>query len=266
MRPFVGPMPFRLFRTPAPRRVMGQGPFVEVKPDITIQSPNIAPVVNIELGSLPLSIGLFAGSAVLFYMKGQVPEGWPKTVSLLGGAGLAAAGIMNLVAPKLLANESKPAVPTATAPAPLPPAAGPVIPGGAGPAGPQAYSASNAQAFDNVTGRISTPADFSTVDIWPWSTSYPVRIQLSNASSAPVTFELELTAEEDPAPVGAKTFSSLPVQVSLNPGQIKDVDVNMPITSWGSLVDYVDIMLTARKRRAPGEAAQLVDTRSFVVE
>jgi len=56
-------------------------------------------------------------------------------------------------------------------------------------------------------------------------------------ASAPVTFELELTAEEDPAPVGAKTFSSLPVQVSLNPGQIKDVDVNMPITSWGSLVD-----------------------------
>jgi hypothetical protein len=121
-------------------------------------------------------------------------------------------------------------------------------------------------AFENVTGRISSPADFSTVDVPFYRSSYPVRVQLMNGAQVPVTFELELTAEEDPAPVGGHVTSALPIQVSLGPGQVKDVDVVMPIADWGSFVDYSDVVLTARKRRVPGESAQLLDTRSFVLE
>lgn len=266
---FLGAVPirqvgYRPVHAATPR--LGQGPWVEVRPDIKIESPKIAPVINLELGGLPLSIGLFAGSALAFYLRRQLPQGFPQTAALVGGAVLAAGGIINLLLPKAQAAEAAKAqaqVPGAPSPIQLP---APVVPGGAGPAGPQSYSPSNTMAFENVTGRIVTPADFATVNIGWFKKSYPVRVQFLNSAQVPVTFELELTADEEPAPFGNPVTSTLPVQVSLGPGQVKDVDVDMPIGDWGTLVEYSDVILTARKRRAPGEAAQLVDTRSFVLE
>lgn len=241
---------------------MAQAPYVQVSPQVTIEKPTISTPINIELGGLPLSLGLFAGSGVVFLLRSALPKGWPQTAALVGGAALATAGIVNLVLPKKTAAPAPagPAAPT-FGPAPAPSGAG----GGAvGPA--PSYKPPIESAFETVTGRISSPADFSTVDIQPWATSYPVRVQLDNRpSSVPVTFELELTAEEDPQPVGKSALSTLPVQVTLNPGEVRDVDLNMPIATWGALQTYVDIVLTARKRRAPGEASQLIDQRSFNV-
>lgn len=243
------------------RPFVGQAPWIEVRPDIKIEKPTIAPVINIELGGLPLSIGLFLGSGLTFLLRTALPEGWPKTVALVAGSGLAVAGIVNLALPKAEAA-APPSAPLPGAPQAPGPAPAPLAPGGA----PAPYSPSEAVAFDAVTGRISSPADFTTVDIGPFAKSYPVRVQLHNPSQAPVTFELELTADEDPSPVGSSMVASLPVQVSLGPGQVRDVDVAMPIVTWDTWVDYVDIVLTARKRRAPGESARMLDSRSFVIE
>lgn len=265
---FLGAVPMRrpAYRPAyAPRPRLAQGsPWIEVRPEIKIESPKIAPVINLELGGLPLSLGLFAGSGLVFLLRPQLPEGWPKTVALVAGAGLAVAGITNLVLPKAKAAEAKPSTPQGLpGGAPLP---APAAPGEAGPAGPQSYSASNAMAFGNVTGRIVSPADFSTVNIGWFKKSYPVRVQFLNSAQVPVTFELELTAEEDPSPIGEHASIVHPVQVSLAPGQVKDVDVSMPIADWGKLVLYSNVILTARKRRVPGEEAQLIDMRSFVLK
>jgi hypothetical protein len=265
-RAFLGAVDLRPYRPVHAGKHVGQsGPFVEVRPNINIESPKIAPVINVELGGLPLSIGLFAGSALTFYLKSHLPEGWPRTTALVTGAALAALGITNLMVPKARASEAQktsPAAPPGPAPMPAPSAPG----GAAAASSPQAYSASNAMAFENVTGRIVHPAEYSTIGVGWFKKSYPVRVQLMNSSSVPVTFELELTADEDPAPVGDPVVSSLPVQVSIDAGQVKDVDVEMPIADWGNLVDYSDVILTARKRRVPGEPAQMIDMRSFVLE
>jgi len=244
---------------PLYRPRMAQSPYVQVSPQVTIEKPTISTPINIELGGLPLSLGLFAGSGVTFLLRSAMPKGWPQTVALVAGAALAVAGVLNLVVPKKAAAPA-PAGPPSFGPAPAPSAAGGAA---VGPA--QSYRPPLESAFEGVSGRISSPADFSTVDIQAWSTSYPVRIQLQNPASVPATFELELTGEEDPQPVGKSATSVLPVQVTLNPGEIRDVDVNMPIATWGALQAYVDILLTARKRRGPGEPAQLIDQRSFNV-
>lgn len=251
------------WRMPMYRPRMAQAPYVQLNPQVTIEKPTISTPINIELGGLPLSLGLFAGSGIVFLLRTALPKGWPQTVALVGGAALAIGGLVNLVLPKKAAAAPAPGGPAAPSygPPPAPSAAG----GASAGSGPS-YKKPIAAAFDDVTGRISSPADFSTVDIAPWASSYPVRVQLDNSKSAvPVTFELELTAEEDPQPVGKSATSVLPVQVTLNPGEVRDVDLNMPIATWGALQTYVDIMLTARKRRAPGEDAQLIDQRSFNV-
>jgi hypothetical protein len=92
-----------------------------------------------------------------------------------------------------------------------------------------------------------------------------VQVQLHNPTDKTVTFDLLLSAEEDPN-VGGETTSSISVQVTLGPGEIRNIPVNMPITSWGALVDYVDVVLTVSKRRVPGEAAHKLDFKSFVIE
>lgn len=240
------------------RRSLSQ--LVEVRPDITIESPTIAPVINLEMGGLPLSIGLGMGSALTFLIRTALPQGWPQTVALVAGSGLAVAAVVNMVMPKAEAAPAGPPPPGA----PRPPGVAPVPlePG----AVTRPYVPSTVAAFENVTGRIASPADFATIDIGWFATSYPVRVQLHNPSSVPVTFELELVAEEEPAPVGSPALSTLPVQVSMGPGEVKNVDVAMPIATWDTLVDYAEIILTARKRRAPGESAQRLDFKSFVVE
>ena len=272
---FLGSVPMRPAYKPdfkSPR--LSQGAWVDVnpdfnidvKPEIKIDKPTINTPINIDLGGLPLSAGLFAGSALSFYMKGQVPEGWPQTLALLAGAGLAVAGVTNLMIPKAKASEAPKA---ASEQAPGVPAALPGRPPRAPVGAPVTnvpYSAPDSMAFNAVTGRIIQPGEYSTVDIPFWGGSYNVRIQLLNSSFVPVTFELELEAAEEPHPTGAPVTSSASQQVSIPAGLTEVVTISMPIASWDSLVDYSDIILTARKRRGPGEGAEILDMRSFVIE
>ena len=259
-----------LDRPPIPRLVpfapawrMGQ--FIKVEPP-QIHTRIEAPI-KIELGGLPLSIGLFAGSGLTFLVRTALPEGWPQTAALVAGAGLAVAGVVNLAMPKAEAQTPAAAAPGPTpAGMPAPSAPAPVAPGEAAAAPAPGSSPSEKLAFANVTGRIVYPSETSTVDLWPWSKSYPVRVQLHNPTQVPATFELELSAEEDPHPTGSPAVSSLPVQVSLAPGQVRDVDISMPIATWDALVDYVNVDLTVKKRRVPGEPAERLDFRFFVIE
>lgn len=235
---------------PAPRR-LGQA-FVEVKPQVSV--PISAPI-SIELGKLPLSIGLFAGSAAVFLIRTALPEGWPKGVALAGGALLAVGGVTNLLLPK---SAAAPAVP-----------AGPTPPPQGAPGAPVAqvpYAASEALAFGNIVGSIVSPAQSTTVNIGPVASGYPVRVQFYNPTEAPIAFEAELTAEESPVPFGDKKRSALPIQVSLGPREAKNYDIQMPIAAWGTFVDYVLVLMTLYKRRVTGEPLETMDARQFTVD
>lgn len=244
------------------RPFLGQAPWVSVNPQVTIEKPSITAPINIELGSLPLSIGFFAASGLAFLLRTALPDGWPQSVALIGGGGLAVAGVVNLVLPKAQAAAAAPAAQVPGAPQAQGIPAAPLSPGQS----VVPYAPAEEDAFGKVIGRIVSPANYSTLNISPVASSYPVRIQVQNKSSGPVTFEMELIGEEDPHPFGAEVVSSMPVQVSLGPNQIRDIDVSMPLSSWGALVFNADVRLTANKRRSPGEAAVMLDYKSFVLE
>jgi hypothetical protein len=226
-------------------------PTVNVNPNVKVDAP-----ININLGGLPLSIGLFAGSGLAFLMRTSLPQGWPQTAGLVAGAGLALAGIFNLAHSRAEAATPAPGQPGA------PPAAGPSSPQGG--ITSQAFQPSMAEALEAVTGVITLPQDYSTVSIKPWSSTYPVRIQLVNPSSQPVTFTLELKGEESGS-LSPDQEAFYMAQVSLNPGDIKDLDISMPLVS-GHVVDVVNVALTASKRRVASENAQILSMRSFIVK
>lgn len=228
---------------------------VKLSPNINV-SPNVSVPINLDLGGLPLSVGLFVGSGAIFLFRTALPEGWAKDLTLALGGLTAAAGVVNLLLPKASA------APTASASTNTPPSA----PSGTQVAATPGFTPSGELAFSNVSGRIISPEDFSTVDVSPWASGYTVRVQLQNNSETAATFELELSSEETPSPVGSPATSSVPVQVTLGSKEIRDIDVEIPLVTWGALVDYIDVILTARKRRAPGESPELIDTRSFVIE
>lgn len=246
MPPIPRPVPLARRRAP----FLAQGPFVEIRPEIKVESPKF----TIELGSLPLSLGLFMGSGLAFLLRTALPEGWPKAAALVAGGGLAAAGVVNLLLPKAEA-----------AGAPKPPS----------PPSPQAPAVTSEQrpftpatvdAFEQLTGRIVSPADFSTVDIGAMAGSYPVVVHINNPSSTPVTFTLELVAEETPRPFGSEQISSAAKKVEVPAGGILPVMIDMPIAVWSAFVFNADVVLEARKRRSPDEPAMRLDFRNFVIE
>lgn len=245
---------------PAPYRPqipkMGQfqlNPNVNVNPNVKVEAP-----INIDLGGLPLSVGLFIGSGLVFLMRTALPEGWPQTAGLVAGGGLAAAGIINLFKSKAEASTGAPAA----GPAPRGPSAAPSSPQGGISA--QEVQPSMAEAFDSVTGVLTSPQDYSTVSIKPWSSTYPVRIQMSNPSSLPVNFTLELRGSESGS-LSVDQDAAYVASVSLNPSETKNVDIDMPLVS-GHVVDVVNVSLSAYKRRVASEGAQLLSNRSFIVK
>lgn len=255
------PAPKRIPLAPAwqPARRMSQG-LVNVNPNVTLTAPISAPI-NIDLGNLPLSLGFFAGGAVTFVVRGQLPKGVWQTAALVGGIGLLGFGVYNLFTKKAPAPGAKPAgvVPSG----PGPPVA--TVDSRGNPVTSQIVNVPTIKAFDSVTGRIVSPTDFSTVDLWSWQGSYPVRVQFQNGSNEPVDFALELTGQEAPAPFGDEQVAAYSQQVSLGPGETKNVDVSMPIVTWGFTKTYVDIILTAKKRRTAGDEPVMLDYKSFVV-
>jgi hypothetical protein len=253
--PMFKPVPLR----PQLGRKMGQGlvsfdPKVDFRPDVKVP-------INVELGALPLSVGMFLGAGLAFLIRPQLSEGFPKTAALVVGAGLAVAGITNLMLPKA---QAAPAVavpgstPTTTAPT------APSAPGG-GVSAPPGVTVSDESLFAGVSGQVTYPGEGESVNIWPLSSSYPIRVQLYNPAAAPVTFYLQIVANESPLPFGKEARTTFPMQVTVGPAQTRDIDINMPITTWAWDVKYVDIALSVYKQRMAGENPVLMAQRYLVV-
>lgn len=250
------PIPMRVPVLTPYRPVHGSrlGQLVQVSPDVRVEAP-----ISIELGSLPLSIGAFAGAGLAFLVRGSLKPGWGQTAATLVGAGLGIFGIINLVLPKT-APATQPGVTPVSYTPPTAPA------GGVASETPQAFIPSAEEAFAQVNGKITFPSNYTEVDIWPTDRSYPVEIQLQNGSAAPVTFSAILRSREEPGPFGDMKESSLPVQVTLGPHEIQNIPVQMPIAAWEALTDYVVVDLDLYKQRVAGTDMVRLDSNTFTIE
>ncbi len=212
-------------------------------------SPHVEAPITIELGSLPLSIGLFAGSGVSFLVGTQVPS--IRMVTTIAGVALAGFGVINLFFPKKKPGEG------------VPPPLSPVAPGTtSGPLPP-----TEEEAFAAVTGRVLSPGDYETLDVSPIGTpKIPMRVRLSNGSSVAANFDLTVDVEEQPEPIGSMITAQQTMRIYLAPGETRDFDLVVPINSWDALVDYVEAYVTIRKRRFAGGGMEILASRVFVVE
>ncbi len=253
---FMRPLPLR----PRMGQMVTFDPKVDFRPDVQVQAP-----INVELGGLPLSIGLFLGSGLSFLVRPQLPQGLPQNVAMILGAGLAVAGMTNLLLPKAQASapQAAPAPAPSTVPTTTAPSA-PSAPGGSVSA-PPGVALSDQAVFDGISGQVTYPGEGESVNIWPWSSSYPVRVQLYNPSAASATFYLQLVANESPLPFGNDAKTTFPMQVTVGPGQTRDIDINMPISTWAWNVKYVDVALAVYKQRYSGDNPVLIAQRYLVV-
>lgn len=231
---------------------------VEVRPDVQIKAPV---TVELALGGLPLSLGLFGGAAVAFLVSGQLDKGTARTVVQLIGGGLAAFGVINLLLPKAEAAPTAAPAPGVPVGAQAPVAPGQVTEETQAPA----YTPTPAEAFDKVDGTVRSPSDLTTINIPPWESSYPVRVQLHNTSTVPVTFDIELEAKEDPS-IGAEQIHRVPVQVTVEGNQVRAIDVNMPLVTGAVYADMVEVLLTLYKRRVGTESRVRLDEKKFWVD
>lgn len=248
---------------------LAQNPWVTVNPNVNV-NPNIdvkAPI-SIELGALPLSLGLFAGAGVAFLLRSGLPEGWPQTAAMVAGTALAVGGVGNLLLKKS---------PPAQAPVPGPVSTNPQVTSPVVPAPPSAsgqsvvtsdYAPPSDDVVTQITGHISYPSEGDTISLYPWQSSYTVRVELSNPTPNPVTMEVVCEAMEDPSSDASKekTYSNS-VQVTVPPGgKVMTVDVPMSSQAWGFFVPYVDVVVNAKKRAWGGAPAYMIDARSFVIK
>lgn len=235
-------------------------PKVDFRPDVKVQAP-----INVELGGLPLSLGLFLGSGLAFLLRPQLPEGFGKTTALVLGAGLAVAGITNLILPKAAAAPAAPA--PAPAPGSTPTTTVPTAPAapGSSVSAPAGVALSDQSVFDSISGQVTYPGEGESVNIWAFASSYPIRVQLYNPSAAPATFYLQIVANESPLPFGNDARTTFPMQVTVGPGQTRDIDINMPISTWAWNVKYVDVALSVYKQRMAGENPVLMAQRYLIV-
>jgi len=210
-------------------------------------NPNISAPINIGLGSLPLSLGLFAGSGMALVIGSQAPS--LRTLTTIASIGLAALGTLNLLMPK----EAPPAAPPTTST---------VTPGQS--SGPIAQSAE--EAFNGVEGRIISPSFGDTIDVSPIGTpSVPMRVRLHNKSGGNASFDLVVSSDEDPS-IGGRVGNSQTMRVNIPPGETRDVDMTVSISSWGALVDNVEVNVTIAKRRIDGGAKENLAGVMFMVE
>ncbi len=235
----------RLPYRPARRQKLSQ---IDIRPEIN------API-NIGLGSLPIVIGSFTGAVVVFLLGNQAPSLKPFTTVV--SVGLAGFGIFNL-----FSSDVSAAVP-----------GGDELPGSASPAGGGDSSVSPAiaptseEAFPLINGRVMSPTEFQTVEQSPFINTVPVRVRLTNPSSVPVTFDMELEVHEIPTQLlSGEATSAESTRVSLGAGETRDIDVSITLTTWGFMTDLVDVYLTVRKRRVAGGAAEVLAATHFIVD
>ena len=255
------------FSQPAPRAFraakIGQGAWVEVRPDIKIDKPSINAPINIELGGLPLSLGFFAGSGLAFLVRTGVPRGWPQTTALVVGSALAVAGIVNLLMPK--------AKPGAPAPAAAPAVATP--PSGIAPAGTPTggFVPPSPTAFADVDVEMVSPQ--SDQDIANTGTflgigtpHIPLQLRLYNPNAEAVTLNLEFDWNERPSIMGYSrdaSYGSKTFQLTLGPNEQRNETLELPMVTSKST--YTTVGLALYKKRTPNENRVLVLQRTFNV-
>jgi len=212
-------------------------------------NPNIQAPINIGLGTLPLTIGLFTGSAVSLLMGSQIPT--IRNVTSILALGLAGAGVLNLILPK-----DTPAVggPVTTTPVTPGQSSGPIAP-------------SVEEAFSLVSGRILSPGYGDTIDVSPFGTpSVPMRVRLTNDGQADASFDLVISSDEQPEPFGARVTNSQTMRVYIPKGETRDIDVSVGVSSWEALTDYVEVDVVVSKRRIDGGNRENLAGVLFVVE
>lgn len=221
--------------------MIGQG--IDISPQVNVP-------INVGLGSLPVVLGAFVASGAAFLVGWQVPG--IRGITNIIGVALAGFGVVNVFLPKG-------------------PGAGPDG-GSITPAGGQGGSISppiqetEEEAFQALEGRVVSPTEWQTLDISPFTSSVPIRIRISNPVQKPVTFDLLLGIHESPVPVGAETDNATSQRVTIGPGETRDIDVTIPLLTWGWAANQVDIDLRVDKRRIAGGEPALLVTRSFKVD
>ncbi len=238
MRGGFQPVPYQQTYQPQRQPEMGQ---IQINPNI--QAP-----INIGLGSLPLSLGLFAGSGMALLIGSQAPS--IRTITTITSIGLAALGALNLLAPK-------------EAPASAPPTVTTVTPGQT--SGP--LEQTEEAAFSAVDGRIISPSYGDTIGVSRFGkASVPMRVRLTNPSAVDVNFDLGISSVEHPSPFGADVANSQSMRVTLPAKQTGDVDVSIGVSSWGVTIAYVEVDVTVTKRRISGGNKENLAGVLFVVD
>lgn len=225
-------------------------PYSPSKPKLSqIQiNPHVEAPITIELGSLPLTLGLFAGSGVAFLVGAQVPS--IRQLTTVAGVALAGFGVVNLLLPKQPIKGEQPPISTVTPGVVSPP-----------------LSATGEEAFASVVGEIISPGNYETIDASPIGTPHiPMRIRLSNPSTQRADFDLQVDVHENPHPIGAEIGAQQSMRIGLGAGETRDFDLAIAINSWDALVDYAEVDVTVRKRRFSGGESELLDSLMFVVE
>lgn len=213
-------------------------------------NPNVQVPISIGLGSLPLSVGLFAGSGMALLIGSQVPS--IRTFTTIASIGLAGLGALNLIMPK---DGGAPAATPTTAP---------VAPGQSS----APIQATAEDAFAALDGRIISPAYGDTIDVSPFGTpNVPMRVRLTNKSkNADASFDLIVSSMEQPEPFGGQVSNSQTQRLFIPRGETRDVDIGVSISSWESLTDYVEVDVTIQKRRIEGGNKENLAGVLFVVE
>ncbi len=168
--PLAGPRrPALAWRPPNAGRHLSRLAQVEI-------NPNINAPINIGLGTLPVTLGAFIGSAVSFLVGAKVKSVRPVATVL--GVGLAGFGIFNLffgTSAEAQAQATDDAV---------------SAPGGVDATASDSIPATNEDAFLTLEARVLSPTEQQEVDISAWGAVVPIRVRISNPSSSPVTFDL----------------------------------------------------------------------------
>lgn len=243
LHPIAGRMPTQLFKPARRKPMIGQ---VQISPEVNVP-------INIGLGSLPVVIGAFAASGAAFLVGWQVPS--IRGITNVVGIGLAAFGVVNVLWPGAPSGAQPESASVSPAPA-----------GGQEASISPPIQATEEEAFQALEGRVVSPTEWQTIDVSPWASTVPVRIRLSNPVQKPLTFDLMITVAETPIPFSGEQANASSQRITIGPGETRDVDITIPLVTWGWSVNQVDVDLRIDKRRISGGDPALLAMRSFKVD
>ncbi len=235
-------------RSRLPRAYMGRPKW---NPGLRQIIPEIKPEfqIDVDLGNVPLAVGLFAGSGVSFIAASQVPKA-VAPVFTVGAIGLAIAGVVTLVTPSSASSpvETQPGADVELGPGFEPPPL---------------------DVFNEISGQIIFPIETETVELGTFSEAFEVIALISNPTSRDVTFTLQLRITETPfwwplANEGTPITWVEPKVVTLAAGQTRQVTWSSELRSVGVGV-YSNMDVRLEKLRAPGETAVRMYDRFFVL-